>query len=79
VWQSRTSLHHLFVIPGKLAIASATQNPRNPQIWMPAFASMTITGVSTFLEDLRVGHWSRQGQISRIQEIPPGYFLFLEI
>jgi len=30
------------VIPGKLAIASATRNPGFKEIWIPAFAGMTL-------------------------------------
>jgi hypothetical protein len=31
------------VIPGKLAIASATRNPgKSKKLWIPAFAGMTV-------------------------------------
>jgi hypothetical protein len=32
----------LSVIPGKLAIASATRNPEKSRTWMPAFAGTTM-------------------------------------
>ena len=31
----RSSLHYSSVIPGKLAIASATRNPEKSRTWMP--------------------------------------------
>jgi hypothetical protein len=33
------------VIPGKLAIASATRNPGFKQTWIPAFAGMTLEAI----------------------------------
>ena len=49
VWCLRNPLNNLRVIPGKLAIASATRNLGIfKDFWMPAFASMTGRGDSDF-------------------------------
>jgi hypothetical protein len=43
-------LNNLIVIPGKLAIASATRNPgKIKNFWIPAFAGMTVGLAHLFL------------------------------
>jgi hypothetical protein len=42
VCRPKSPLHNSSVIPGKLAIASATRNPGKSRTWMPAFSGMTI-------------------------------------
>ena len=49
VSRTRSSQHKSSVIPGKLAIASATRNPGNSRTWMPACAGMTIRRLATYL------------------------------
>ena len=48
----RKSSHDLMVIPGKLAIASATRNPGKSSLWIPVFAGMTVESTVDFFCDL---------------------------
>ncbi len=55
VSRPRSSLQNSSVIPGKLAIASATRNPVKSRTWMPAFAGMTMRRPPIFFADF----WAR--------------------
>ena len=48
----RSSQHKSSLIPGGLAIASATRNPGNSRTWMPACAGMTIRRLANDLADI---------------------------
>jgi hypothetical protein len=50
---SLDSLNNLSVIPGKLAIASATRNPGiSKNFWIPAAAGMTMGLLAHLLREL---------------------------